>query len=242
MILGDRKTVDPSRAARRLIRRCGHAALGTILDGGPYVSLAAVACDAAANPLLLLSDLAQHTRNIGVDPRVSLLFEATEGFSDPLAGPRLSLVGRAVPMDDAAARARFVARHPSAAAYAAFADFRLYRLTAERGHLVAGFGRIDWIDGAALRVGDDFVALAEAEAEILAHMNADHAATVELYAERLLRRSGAGWRLSGIDPEGVDLRRDSETARLDFASPVADPAAARVALIALAEAARAAAE
>jgi len=238
MILGDNGRVDPSATARRLIRGRGHAALATSLDGRPYASLVATACDVAANPLLLLSDLAQHTRNLAADPRVSLLFEDTAGHDDPLAGPRLSLLGRCAAIDDAAARARFVARHPSAAAYAGFRDFRLYRVAAERGHLVSGFGQIEWIDGAALRGAGDAAALAEAEAEIVAHMNADHGDAVALYAERLLRRPGAGWAMTGIDPEGIDLRRSGEYGRLDFPAPVRDPAAARAALIALADQAR----
>jgi len=240
MVLGDRDALDPPQTARRLIRRSGHVCLASVLDGGPYASLVAVACDVVGNPLLLLSDLARHTRNIRDDPRVSLLFDGTEGYPDPLAGPRLSFVGRAEAIADEAARARFVARHPSASAYAEFADFRLYRVTGERGHLVAGFGRIDWIDGAALRLFGDFAALAQSENEILAHMNVDHAATVALYAERLLHRRGEGWRLTGIDPEGIDLRCGDDAARLDFAASADAPTAVRAALIALAEAARAA--
>ncbi|MGH7092633.1 MAG: HugZ family protein, partial [Stellaceae bacterium] len=220
MILGDNGRVDPSAAARRLVRGRAHATLATSLDGRPYASLVATACDIAGNPLLLLSDLAQHTRNLATDPRVSLLFEDTAGHDDPLAGPRLSLLGRIEAVDDAAARARFVARHPSAAAYAGFGDFRPYRVTAERGHLVAGFGRIEWIDGAALRADGDADALAAAEAEIVAHMNADHDDAVTLYAARLLRRPGAGWTMTGIDPEGIDLRRGGECGRLDFPAPV----------------------
>jgi putative heme iron utilization protein len=74
-------------------------------------------------------------------------------------------------------------------------------------------------------------------------MNADHADAVGLFATRLLARGGEGWRMTGIDPEGIDLRRAGETARLDFAAcsqePVVDPAASRRALIALTRLARA---
>ena len=91
--------------ARRLLRRAQHAALATNFDGRPYVSLVAVACDSDASPLLLLSDLAQHTKNLLADPLVSLLFEGTEGYADPLAGPRLTLLGRAGRCDDGAAGA-----------------------------------------------------------------------------------------------------------------------------------------
>jgi putative heme iron utilization protein len=252
------ETVDRGRFCRSLMRMQGHAALATNLADGagarPYASLVALACDLDSSPLLLLSDLAQHSRNIAADPRVSLLFDgggervpATDPLADPLAEPRLSLIGAAVRCDDTGLRDRFVARHPSAAQYAGFGDFRLYRVTIGRGHLVAGFGRIAWVDAGELRFSGDTRALAAAEAGIVAHMNADHADALALYATRLLRRAGGDWRMSGIDPEGIDLRRGDETARLDFAGfvdtgPVLDPGAARAALVTLVATARAAAE
>jgi len=243
------ESVDRGRLCRQLMRRQGHAALATTLPGEPagrpYVSLVAVACDCDASLLLLLSDLAQHSRNIAADKRVSLLFDDDGGGeADPLARPRLSLLGEAVRDDDPRLIARFVARHPSAETYRGFADFRLYRVEIGRGHLVAGFGRISWIEPAALRFTAAATVLAEAEPGILAHMNADHAEAVVLYATRLLGRGGGDWRMTGIDPEGIDLRRDGETARLDFADhalpPVLDSAGARRALVALTAAARAA--
>jgi putative heme iron utilization protein len=236
------ENADRGAAARRLVRGRDHAALATTLAGRPYVSLVASACAIDASPLLLLSDLAQHTRNLVADPLVSLLFEDTGGHPDPLAGPRLTLLGRAERCDDAHAAARFVARHPASAAYAGFADFHLYRVVVERGHLVAGFGRISWIEAGDLRFAAEAPALEAAEADIVAHMNEAHADAVALYAERLLGLEGAGWRITGIDPEGIDLRRPMEsggaTARLDFKGPVLTPDAARRALVALTEAAR----
>lgn len=132
--------------ARTLMRECPTAALGTMLDGAPYVSLVLVALDHDGAPLLLLSSLAQHTKNLAADPRVSLLFDGTAGLDDPLTGPRLTVLGRARPYDDPAALERYVAGHPSAALYAGFGDFRISRVEIERGHFVAGFGRIGWIE------------------------------------------------------------------------------------------------
>ena len=232
---------EEGAAARRLMRSRGHAALATSLAGHPYVSLVASACEPDGRPLLLLSDLAQHTKNLVADPRVSLLFEDTGNHPDPLAGPRLTLLGRAERRADPRSAARFAARHPASAGYAGFADFHLYRVAIERGHLVAGFGRIAWIEAGQLRFSGDASALAEAEAEIIAHMNADHADAIALYAAHLLGRQGTGWRMTGIDPEGIDLRREEETARLDFAEPALNSVAARRTLVALAEKARSAA-
>lgn len=239
------ESVDRGRFCRRLLRSQAHAALATSLDDGgsrrPYTSLVAVACDVEAGPLLLISDLAQHSRNIAVDGRVSLLFDgdARSAAADPLAEPRLSVIGEAARCDDERRLARFVARHPGAAQYAGFGDFHLYHVEIERGHLVAGFGRISWIERDTLRFTEDARALAAAEAEIVAHMNADHADALALYATRLLRRLDGAWRMTGIDPEGIDLRSDADAARLEFPGPVLDPGAARQALVALVAKARA---
>jgi heme oxygenase (biliverdin-IX-beta and delta-forming) len=237
-----RSSGDPVRIARAVARRCTRAALATSLNGAPYASLVLLAVDLDASPLLLLSELAQHSRNIAFDPRMSLLLDGTEGLADPLTGPRVSLLGRAQQTDDPRCLARLVSHHPASAAYAGFRDFHLYRVAVERGHLVAGFGRIDWIDGADFLFASDAGTLAAAESEILRHMNEDHGDTVADYARALLGRAGTGWRMTGIDPEGIDLRRQDETARLDFAAPVEVPVltpdAARAALVQLADAAR----
>jgi putative heme iron utilization protein len=226
---------NPATFGRRLLRQQQRAALATSLRGAPYVSLVLVAADLDARPLLLLSDLAQHSRNIAFDPRVSLLLDATQDYPDPLTGPRLTLLGRAEAIADVSLLARFTAHHPTSSVYSGFSDFRLYRVAVERGHLVAGFGRIHWIEGRDLVFQGDAGALAAAEPGILQHMNEQHPQAIERCAQRLLGRSGSGWRMVGIDPEGIDLRRDREIARLAFSAPVLTPEAARVALTELAE-------
>lgn len=243
------EAVDRGRLCRHLMRSQTHTVLATSLaeDAGvrPYASLVAVVCDMDSSPLLLLSDLAQHSRNIAADNRTSLLFDGGGGHSagaDPLAAPRLTLLGEAVREDDERCRARFVARHPGAARYAGFADFHLYRVAIGRGHLVAGFGQISWLERDELSLPATASALAATEADIVAHMNTDHAEAVALYATRLLDRPQGDWRMIGIDPDGIDLRGEGETVRLDFADhslgPVLDPQTARQALVALVAAAR----
>lgn len=230
----------PGAVGRALIRRRGHIALATLCDRQPYASLVASACGLDGSPLLLLSDLAQHTRNLKAEPAASLLFDDTAGMPDPLAGSRLTVIGRAAPCADRHALARFVARHPAAASYAGFADFRLYRVEIERGHLVAGFGRIAWIEAEDLRLAGDWPELAAAEAGIVADINANHPAALAAIVAHRLHRAGTGWQMSGIDPEGFDLRCGNDTARIDFAAPVRTPAAAREALVALTRQAHAA--
>jgi putative heme iron utilization protein len=229
---------DPAIFCRRLLRTRERAALATSLRGAPYASLVLVTADLDASPLLLLSGLAEHSRNIALDPRISLLLDATEGHADPLTGPRVSLVGQAEAIEDRRRLARFTAHHPSSVTYSGFGDFRLYRIIVDRAHLVAGFGQIRWIDGHDLILSDDVSELAAAEPEILKHMNEDHADVVVDCARHLLGCEGADWRMTGIDPEGIDLRSSNECARIDFEAPVHTAEEARAALVQLAVNAR----
>ena len=143
---------DPAAEARRLLRAATTASLGTIArdGGGPYTSLVLVAVDANGAPLLLLSDLAEHSQNIAGDDRVSLLIDGTQGLEERLTGPRLTLLGRAARSAGPDHRARYLARHSSAGRYADFGDFAFYRIAVGSAHLVAGFGNIHAIAGAAL--------------------------------------------------------------------------------------------
>jgi putative heme iron utilization protein len=231
---------DPAASARRILRSVARAALGTLLRdaaGAPYVSLVNVATDHDGAPLLLLSDLADHTRNLAADPRASLLFDDTGAREDPLAGERVTAQGRLAGTDDPGHRRRYLARHPVAAMYADFRDFNFYRLELDRAHLVAGFGRIHWLDAGAL-LAPRAPALAAREADIVQHMNDDHQDAIAAYARGLLGLAGDGWRLTGVDPEGCDLRRGQQTARLTFGGTVIDAEGARAELVRLARAAR----
>lgn len=138
----------PVEIARNLMRSCGRATLATVdAEGAPFASFVITAQAADGSPLLLLSRLAVHSRNIARDHRISLLMllMADEGNVDEALGPaatRLTLTGRALPDPDPESRRLFLTRHPDAAAYAGFADFSFYRLHVDGGHLVAGFGLI----------------------------------------------------------------------------------------------------
>jgi putative heme iron utilization protein len=232
---------DPRRAAKQLLREARSGALATLMPGSgdPYCSLVNVATAADGAPLLLISKLAVHTKNILADPRVSLMLdERKEG--DPLEGARVMLMGRVAATDDPAARRRYLARHPEAETFAGFGDFGFYKLELSGVHLVAGFGRI--VDLKPAEVLTDLgsaSALVEAEPEILAHMNADHAHTCRLYATKLLAATDGDWRCAGCDPEGIELQRGRTALRLFFPQRIISPAALRQALKELAEKARA---
>ncbi|MGH7184968.1 MAG: pyridoxamine 5'-phosphate oxidase family protein, partial [Pseudomonadota bacterium] len=89
---------QPGETVRRLMRAAGQATLATALardaSGRPYASLVLVALDDDGSPILLLSDLADHSRNLQADARAALLFDGTAGLADPLTGPRATVLGR----------------------------------------------------------------------------------------------------------------------------------------------------
>jgi len=238
---------EPKSIAKELLRVTRAGSLATIdrNTGHPFASLVNVATDVDGAPLILVSRLSSHTANLEADGRASLLL-ASSGKGDPLAHPRLTLLGTfmQVARADAAEprlRRRFLSRHPKSELYAGFADFSFWRLHTVSAHLNGGFARAADLKGAEV-IADvaDAESLIEAEAGAVAHMNEDHAEAVRLYATRLLGAEDGKWRLTGLDPEGLDLALGDTTLRLPFQQRVTDPQALRKAVVELAAKARAA--
>jgi heme iron utilization protein len=238
---------DPKAVAKVLLRATRAGALATIdrNTGHPFASLVNVATDSDGAPLILVSRLSTHTANLERDGRASLLLAAA-GKGDPLAHPRLTVLGSfaVIPRDDPREpriRRRFLGRHPKSELYAGFADFSFWRLDAVSAHLNGGFAR-----AADLKAADvltdiaDAGGLIEAEDGAIAHMNEDHAEAVRLYATRLLGAADGKWRLTGLDPDGLDLALGDATLRLPFPERVTDAAALRKTVVDLAAKARAA--
>lgn len=233
---------DPVGESRRLLRAIRTATLATLTEtGAPFATLTAIATDYDGAPILLISKLAHHTGNLERDGRCSLLL-AQGGRGDPMAHPRLTLVATAARTQSPQARARFLRRNPKAALYADFPDFSFWRAEIAAVHLNGGFARAaDFGPGQLLTDVSAAHSLIEAEADILDHMNADHADALALYAGKLAGvKTGAAnsWRASGIDPEGLDLICGDATARVVFPARIATPQEAREMLVDLARLAR----
>jgi putative heme iron utilization protein len=233
---------EPKSAAKKLLREARSGALATLMadSGDPYCSLVNVASAADGTPLILISRLALHTKNILADPRVSLMLDERKA-GDPLEGARVMLTGSAAMTENDDARRRYLLRQPEAEAFAGFGDFAFYAVTLKRVHLVAGFGRI--VDLAPTDVLTDLAGaetLLAAESEAVAHMNADHADTCRLYATRLLGAPDGGWRCVGCDPEGMELQLGRTALRLPFPQRVTTPGVLRAVLKQMADRARAA--
>lgn len=233
---------SPVTTARRVLRLAATGALATLdKDGGPFSSLVNLATTYPGEPILLLSKLAVHTRNLDRDSRASLLLVSPGGEAgDPLAGARLTVTGKVAPDRDPALRRRFLARHEEASLYADFDDFSFYRLKVRSAHLVAGFGRIVDLEPADLLIDcSDAGRMIEAEPGAVAHMNEDHASALVLCATRLCGMPEAEWLATGCDPEGIDLRAGQMRARIDFPKKARTSAELRLSLVDLVEAARA---
>lgn len=217
---------DPAGQAKSLVRAATRASLATIdkSSGHPFASLVLIATAPDNTPVLLLSALAMHAQNLAADRRASLLIEAADAAADPMTGARVTLVGECRQRDDETARARYLARYPSAAAYADFGDFAFYELAVERAHFVAGFGRIVGLraDVMGTRIGDAGMLVA-GEADLIADLNATP-------AERIGQMAGDGgqapspdWRVCGVDPDGIDLMAGWRSARVSFPSRATSP-------------------
>lgn len=235
---------DPIAESKRLLRSIRAGSLATLDGAGdPFATLVTVATDPAGAPLILVSQLSSHTRHLDKDARCSLLL-AESGEGDPLAHPRLTITGRAAKVTEpearAAVRVRFLARHPKAELYADFADFSFWRIGMEQIHLNGGFARAARFP--ADRLLTDVVhagPLIDAEAGAVAHMNADHADALALYAEKFAGQpAGDAWMATGLDPDGMDLACGDLTARLAFPTPVTTPGDLRKVLVELAHRAR----
>ncbi|MDD1531542.1 pyridoxamine 5'-phosphate oxidase [Bradyrhizobium sp. WBOS7] len=233
---------DPAKLAKSLLRRSRQGALATLMvgSGDPYCSLINLASHPDGSPILLISSLAVHTRNILADSRVSLMLdERAEG--DPLEGARIMLSGRA---EQAGAerdllQRRYLNAHPSAENFVSFKDFSFFRIRPTGTHLVAGFGRI--VDLQPERFLTDLTGaedLLAAEEGAVAHMNADHRETMGLYATKLLGAGAGDWRCTGCDPEGLDMQDGQIALRLDFPERVTDGTSLRKMLVRLAGEAR----
>jgi hypothetical protein len=236
---------DAKSTAKKLLRTVRAGALATIdrNTGHPFGSLVNVATDSDGSPLILISRLSSHTANLEADSRASVLL-ATAGMGDPLAHPRLTVLGRFAKISRAAAdeahlHRRFLARHPKAELYAGFADFALWRMTRESAHLNAGFARAADLTAADVTTdmsgADDLV---DVETSALAHINDDHADTVALYATQLLGAAAGTWRATGLDPDGLDLACGDAVLRLEFPHRVTNAGRLREVLADLAKQAR----
>jgi len=242
---GRRRT--PSEEARTLLAAGTTGTLATLSDDGtPWASLVTYGQLDDGSPVLLLSTLAEHGRNLLERRQASLMVADPTHEGDALAGGRVTLAGEMVrpedhPLGDAAREAHLAAV-PSATTYVDFEDFSLWILSVERARWVGGYGRMD------TAYADDYAA-AEPDpvhggaAYAVRHLNEDHADALLEMARRLGGKEEASQATcAGADRYGLDLTvhvpGGREAVRVNFAEPVEASDGLREATVELARRAR----
>ncbi|MEC9363675.1 MAG: DUF2470 domain-containing protein [Pseudomonadota bacterium] len=233
------RTADAAHALYAASHQGILSTLSLELAGYPFGSVVSFAPDRAGLPVLLISSIAEHTRNLQADPRCSLI--VTEPGDDGQALGRLTLVGDAEPVttDGENVAARYYARFLQAADYHRTHDFAFWRLRPRKLRYIGGFGRIHWLDTTTVCRANPFDPAQEAR--MVAHMNADHADAMRDYCRLYgIDPGSARPRMSAIDADGCDLMLDKHLLRIGFEAPATTPDAVRKALVDLARRARAA--
>lgn len=225
--------------ARHFVRAQQSGVLSTHsqrLEGFPFGSVAPFVVDHTGCPIILISTLAEHTKNLDANPRCSLIVQPYS--PDMQVAGRATLVCEAHRLPDKngvgpdAPGPRYLRFHPQAESYFAMHDFHFYRLQPVRVRWIGGFGKIHWVEAADYLL--EHTPLAEAEPGILEHMNADHAHNLRAYCQHGFGVEPAQVEMIGIDPDGFDIRTEAKTLRFMFATPVNDAQSARAALVELA--------
>ncbi|HEY2380645.1 MAG TPA: DUF2470 domain-containing protein [Terriglobia bacterium] len=227
--------MDKNHAARRLFLGESFGVLSTLsldVPGYPFGSITPYCGDEAGRPILYISEIAQHTKNLKADPRVSLTVVESESASDDVQSRgRLTLIGNAAPVQDGKGRAgeRYFRHFSEARRYEQTHDFVFYRIDLVRLRFIGGFGQIYWVERDEFLAANPFPAAHEAR--IVDHMNGDHAAALRHYA------GGKDAIMTGIDGEGFDLlagdAANRRKLRIHFENPVKNMDEAREALVAM---------
>ncbi len=230
----------PAREARRLFLGRSFGVLSTFsqeVEGYPHGSLTPYCLDYEENPIILVSDIAQHTRNIRTNHRVSLTIFAP-GSRDVQASPRLTLMADAIGIkeEESEVRERYTRYFPDSATFFEAHDFVFYRLSPVRSQFIGGFGKVHWIDNDELFYLNPFSV--DEEEYIIRHMNEDHSEIMRTYCnyyKKMALPDSTPVIMIGVDGDGFDLLVDQEKVRFDFKSQVSDSDEARAQLVAMAK-------
>ncbi|MBI2316418.1 MAG: pyridoxamine 5'-phosphate oxidase family protein [Betaproteobacteria bacterium] len=232
------RTGSAAARARSFLRARQYGLLATLsrrFAGYPYGSVVPYVLDHAAEPVILISSLAEHTRNLRSDSRTSLL--AHDPAADVQAGARLTLVGDAVSLEeDSRLRRRFLRYLPNAEQLLSLGDFAFWRIRPRTLRFIAGFGDARWIAAADYAPPEN--TLARDEDEILAHLNRHQREALRDCCLHFHGRSATDVLAIGVDCDGFDLRAQGERLRFEFAAPASNAAQVHERLAALTREAR----
>jgi putative heme iron utilization protein len=222
---------EKARAARNLFLKENFGVLSTIsvdIPGYPFGSIVPYCVDEQCRPVVYISHIAQHTRNLLADPRVSLIVvERNPDSDDVQAQGRVTYIANAqnIGAAEPEIRAKYFRYFPAARQYEATHDFAFFRLELVRLRFIGGFGQIFWVEPKEFLIQNSFSF--QEEKGIIDHMNRDHAEALRHYA------GGVAAVMTGIDSEGFDMLVAGKKRRREFDSPVFTMEQARQALIAM---------
>jgi len=228
--------MNNAHEARRMLRGHRYGALSTLskkFEGHPFGSITPYLVDHDGSLLILISSLAEHTKNIQHDPRVSLI---THDQRDPhiQTQGRVTVVGSAqLEPNREQAGSRYLRYFPEARTYFEMHDFSFYRIQPIAIRYIGGFGKINWVSMENYRVLP--YPLIEQESDVIAHMNLEHQDALRNCCQHFHQCASLDVVMLGVDLDGFDVRADGEVLRFDFAQPVMDAQQARIALVEMAK-------
>lgn len=233
---------EAQKEARELLNSRSFGVLSTLsvkLEGFPFGSVVPYCLDGTGAPVILISTIAEHTRNLTNDSRCSItIFRDSE---DVQSNGRLCLVGNMekLPHEDEVTPEKYYRHFPKSTGYHQAHDFSFYRLNIKDIRYIGGFGRIHWLDAKDFCMHNPFHG--KGEAYVINHMNEDHQQDLALYCSHFqhINTEGKQVRMAGIDTEGFDVFVDDRKVRFTFENPVDDAKQAREALVGLSKAAKA---
>ena len=224
--------------ARRLVRKFASGVLATQslkFPGYPYASSLPFCTDQRGRVVVLISHLAEHTQNADRDPKAGFLVSPLT--RDLQGQARVSMIGDIAPVQDDAIQSRYLRFFPEAEQFLQIGGFRFFRIEPRSLRFIAGFGSIHTI------AAENYLAspypIADAEDDVIEHMNADHAHNLSDYCRHAHGKIPQNARMIGVDCDGFDLRADGEVLRMEFGIEVKDAGEARTELVKLAQASRA---
>jgi putative heme iron utilization protein len=223
--------------ARRLVRKFASGVLATQslkFPGYPYASSLPFCTDQRGRVVVLISHLAEHTQNADRDPRSGFLVSPLT--RDLQEQARVSMLGDIAPVDEPAIASRYLRFFPEAGQYLQIGGFRFFRMEPLSLRFIAGFGSIHTIAAESYLAGDH--PIADAEGNVIEHMNAEHGHNLLDYCRHVHGNAAESVEMIGIDCDGFDVRADGEVLRIEFAGEVKDAGEARAELVKLAHASR----
>ncbi len=226
-----------ARAVRQILRAHRYGVLCTLskkFNGHPFGSITPYLVDHDGSLLILISSLAEHTKNIQYDPRVSLVTHSKSDAGIQSQG-RVTVMGEAQLISDGKHEigARYLRYFPEAQGYLTLGDFSFCRIVPQTLRYIGGFGKIHWVSAVSCLVPP--YPLIEQEDDVIAHMNSDHRDTMHRYCHHFHQCETLNVEMLGIDCDGFDVRADDKTLRFSFAEMALDARQARHALVEMAQ-------